>query len=76
MSPRAKRPLEPVRRYAYTRKEAAKSLGMSVDTFERKVQPHVRVIPCGQLVLVPPAELERWVRERAQYLVEAARERR
>lgn len=68
---RSPRPLESVRRFAYTRREAADSLGMSVDTFERKVQPFVKVVPCGALVLVPPVELERWVRENSQLLVEA-----
>lgn len=65
-----KRPLEPVRRYAYTRQEAAESLGMSVDTFERKVQPHIRVVPCGQLLLVPPDEIERWIKGNARMLSE------
>jgi hypothetical protein len=65
----AKRPLEEVRRLLYTRQEAAASLGMSVDTFEKRVQPFLKVVTCGQLVLVPPAELERWVREHAQHLV-------
>jgi hypothetical protein len=41
---------------------------MSVDTFERRVQPFVRVVLCGQLVLVTPAELERWVRDNARFL--------
>jgi hypothetical protein len=67
---RLARPLDAVRRFAYTRQEAADSLGMSVDTFERRVQPFIRVVPCGQLVLVPPSEIERWVRENARYLVE------
>lgn len=61
---------EPVPRYALTRREAAASLGMSVDTFERKVQPVIKVIPCGQLVLVPPGELERWVRDNARHLIQ------
>jgi hypothetical protein len=30
------------------------------------------VVPCGQLVLVPPLELERWVATHARYLVEPA----
>ena len=55
-------------RYSVTRKEAAAALGMSVDTFERRVQPFVRVVLCGQLVLVPPTELERWVRDNARFL--------
>ena len=62
------RPIESVPRYSLTRKEAAAALGMSVDTFERRVQPFVRVVLCGQLVLVPPAELERWVRDNARFL--------
>ena len=64
----APRPIESVPRYSLTRKEAAAALGMSVDTFERRVQPFVRVVLCGQLVLVPPAELERWVRDNARFL--------
>lgn len=69
---RSERPIAPVPRFALTRQEAATSLGMSVDHFERKVQPHIKVIPSGQLLLVPPGELERWVRENAQRLVDAA----
>lgn len=70
---RGPRPVDPVRRVAYTRAEAAAALGVSVDTFERHVQPFIKVVPCGQLVLVPPAELERWLRERARLLVERRR---
>ncbi len=44
-------------------------LGMSIDTFERRVQPVVKLVPCGQLVLVPVRELERWCDERTQYFV-------
>jgi hypothetical protein len=66
----ARRPVQEVRRYALRREEAAASLGMGVDTFERRVQPFVKVVACGQLVLVPPAEIERWVRENARLLVE------
>jgi hypothetical protein len=40
---------------------------MSVDTFERRVQPFIRVVHSGQLVLVPPRELERWVDEHARF---------
>jgi hypothetical protein len=71
----ARRPVQEVRRYALRREEAAASLGMSVDTFERRVQPFVKVVACGQLVLVPPTEIERWVRENARLLVETASRR-
>jgi hypothetical protein len=47
-----------------TRKEAATSLGMSLDHFEKYVQPHLALVPSGRLKLVPRAELQRWVDER------------
>jgi hypothetical protein len=53
-----------VERLLYTRAEAAVSLGMSLRSFEEKVQPFVSSVLSGQLILIPPAELERWVRER------------
>jgi hypothetical protein len=69
---RGTRPAERVPRLLLTRQEASASLGVSVDTFERRVQPFIKVVPCGQLVLVPPLELERWVAAHARYLVEPA----
>ena len=68
MSPRRRveRPVAAVERILYTREEAATSFGMSVDTFERRVQPFIRVVPCGALVQVPPDELRRWARENAR----------
>lgn len=59
--------IAPVPRVAVTREEAASALGMgSVDSFERYVQPHVRIIRRGRLRLVPVAELERWALENAE----------
>jgi hypothetical protein len=69
MAPPARRPIETVQRYSLTRKEAAAALGVSVDTFERRIQPFIRVVVCGQLILVPPGELERWVKANARFLV-------
>ncbi len=43
---------------------------MSVDHFARHVQPHVRMVRTGQLVHIPPAELERWVRANAHFIQE------
>jgi len=65
------RPLQPVPRLLLSRKEAAASLGMSLDTFERRVQPVIKLVPCGQLVLVPLRELERWCDDHAHYLAGA-----
>ena len=64
------RPVQAVPRYALTRREAAASLGISINHFERRVQPELRVVISGQLVLIPVAELERWVQRNARHLVE------
>jgi hypothetical protein len=64
---RRERPIEAVPRRLLTRAEAAASLGMSVAHFERYVQPFVKVVPCGQLLLIEPASLDRWVQERARF---------
>ena len=69
--PRSKtRPLAPVPRYTLTRREAAASLGISINHFERRVQPELKVVLSGQLILIPVAELERWVNSHAHRLVE------
>ncbi len=65
-----RRPLQAVPRFALTREEAAASLGMSVSHFERNVQPTMRVVRSGQLVLVPVAEVERWLKANAHLVVE------
>jgi hypothetical protein len=55
-----------VPRRLLTRAEAAASLGISIAHFERYVQPFVMVVPCGQLMLIEPASLDRWVQEHAK----------
>ena len=55
-----------VPRVALSRQEAAIWLGMSIDSFERHVQPELRLIGRGKLRLVPVAELERWANENAE----------
>jgi hypothetical protein len=50
-----------VPRVALSRQEAASSLGMSLDSFERHVQPELRLIRRDKLRLVPLAEPERWL---------------
>ncbi len=59
------RPLPPVPRVALTRREAAAALGISVDSFERHVQPELRLIRRGRMRLVPVRELERWAAKNA-----------
>jgi hypothetical protein len=71
MTPRGlARPLRPVPRFTLTRREAAASLGVSLNHFERKVQPELKVVISGQLVLIPVVELERWVQRHAHQLME------
>ena len=55
-----------VPRIALTREEAAASLAMSVDSFERYVQPDIRMIRCGRMRLIPVAEVARWADEHAE----------
>lgn len=43
-----------------TRAAAAKALSMSLKTFQRHVQPHIRLVRVGALRLVRPADLERF----------------
>jgi excisionase family DNA binding protein len=50
-----------VDRKVYTRQEAADSLRMSLDHFERHIQPDLRVVRSGRLVLIPTTELDRWL---------------
>jgi hypothetical protein len=70
MPRRSTRPLAPVPRYTLTRREAAASLGISINHFERKVQPELKVVLSGQLILIPVAELERWVHRHAHQLMQ------
>ena len=56
----------PIPRLAFQRREAAAALGLSVDSFDRHVRPHLRVVYVGELRLWPLEELTRWVRENTQ----------
>jgi excisionase family DNA binding protein len=58
---RADREGDRIRRLLLRRAEAAAALGMSLDHFERYVQPHLGLVRVGKLRLVPVQELERWV---------------
>jgi hypothetical protein len=54
-------------RLAYTRKQAAEAIGVSISTIDRRVVPSVNTVktPWGQR-LIPVAELERFLREHLQ----------
>jgi hypothetical protein len=57
-------------RLALTKREAAASLGLSVDSFERHVQPELRVVRRGKLRLFALSEIERWLRENGARTIE------
>jgi hypothetical protein len=63
----------PVPRIALTREEAGAALGMSLDSFERYVQPSVRMLRFGKLRLVPVAELEAFCDKHAERILAEAR---
>lgn len=51
----------PVQRLMYRPDEAAAALGVSGEFFAAHVRPELKLIRRGRLVLVPVAELEKWV---------------
>ena len=55
----------PLPRIGLTREEAAAAIGMSLDSFERHVQPTLRLVRLGRMRVVPVRELERWLGEHA-----------
>jgi hypothetical protein len=55
----------PCTRLALSRHEAAAALGIGLDSFERHVQPELRLIRRGRLVLVPVSELARCAEQAA-----------
>jgi hypothetical protein len=57
-------------RLAYTKSEAATALSMSVDSFERYVQPDLRLIRQGRMIRIPHSELERWIERNAARTLE------
>ena len=50
---------------AVTRRQAATMVGMSLDSFERHVQPEIRIVRRGAMRLIPVAEIARWVERNA-----------
>jgi hypothetical protein len=60
----------PVPRLALSREEAAAAIGMSLDSFERHVQPTMRLVRLGRMRLVPVSEVERWLTENARPVID------
>jgi hypothetical protein len=59
-----------VARLALTKAEAAESLGLSVDSFDRYVAPELRIVRRGRCRLIAVAELERWLDRSSSSLLE------
>lgn len=55
----------PPPRIALRREEAAQALGISDESFDKYVRPHVRVLYFGSLKLWPCSDLERFAQEEA-----------
>jgi hypothetical protein len=64
-----------VPRLALTRQEAAAALGVSIDSFERHIQPDLKLVRRGKLRLVHVAELERWLQESGERVLEVGERR-
>ena len=58
---------------ALSKPDAAAALDISINSFERHVQPDLRVVRIGKLRLFPVEELERWLRENSERVFEARR---
>jgi excisionase family DNA binding protein len=52
--------------YTLTRQEAAQSMGISLSTFQRHIQPDLRLVRRGRRVLIPDSELARWVKDNTE----------
>jgi len=57
-------------RLALTKAEAAESLGLSVDSFDRYVAPELRIVRRGRCRLIAVAELEAWLARSSSSLLE------
>lgn len=57
---------------ALTRGEAAEALGIGLTTFKEQVQPELRIVRRGKVRMIPVAELERWLADHAERLVDDA----
>lgn len=56
----------PIPRVALTPREAAAAIGVGKGFFNEHVRPELRLVRRGRKVLVPVADLERWVNENAE----------
>jgi hypothetical protein len=62
--------VSPVPRLALNVKDACAALGVSWDVWKAHVEPDVRLVRIGARKLVPVAELDRWLAEHAETVME------
>lgn len=55
--------VEPV---SVTREIAARMVGVSLSTFERTIQPDLRIVRIGRVRLIPISELRAWVERNSE----------
>jgi hypothetical protein len=58
--------VSPVPRIALSIEEACAALGVSWDTWDEHIAPHVKIVRLGRRKFVPVAELERWLTKEAE----------
>jgi hypothetical protein len=46
------------------------ALGIGLTTFKERVQPHLRLVRMGKVRMIPVAELEKWLVENAEKVIE------
>jgi hypothetical protein len=63
----------PAPRLGLSPAEAAASLSIGRDTFDREVLPRLRVVRIGRRIVVPVRELERYLDQQAARLLETER---
>lgn len=54
-----------VRQLALRFSDAARTLGISVESFERYVEPEIKILRLGTMKLVPVVELEQFIADKA-----------
>lgn len=62
----------PIPRFALSREEAAESIGVSLRTFEARIQPDLQLVRLGRRLIVPCDELQSWVTANKERILERA----
>jgi len=65
---------ERVPRIGLRKEDAARALGLSDESFDRYVKPHIRVVRLGSLRVYPVRELARFLESRAYLPLEEHRD--